>query len=306
MLTQEEFYIQSLRNHLYYLRSIKNFCITIELSFYKNNIEYINSTSSFLNRSTELLENALSYTNELVSSESLKRQIYITDYTLFCEKITEKLFDIDINTVITEKELKLKEGIREINDELIEKINALNNNALLFAKNFRDFCNEINNKMESNELFSFLYSDFFYYLSFEVNTYIDDLERIMKMESYSPIYAVGQEYNFAIILQKTACFIRDWVDVSNKNIYDIATYYVNSFNEIISTYLKASISPEVQRKLSIETNNLLTDYQDFLEDILNKLINKKLYFITAPVSIDNIYTSVNFYKYILEMSSKED
>ena len=306
MLTNKEFYIQSLRDHLYYLRDIKDFCITIELSFYKNREDYINMTQSFLDKSTELLRMALSYTNGVVSKEARDNQIYVTEYSLPCELLTEKLFDIDIDTVITQEELDLNEGInQDINDKLLDNIKRLNQMALTFAKNFKEFCNEIRTKLDNNELFSFAYSDFFSFLFDEVNTYIDDLERIIAMESFSPIYAVGYEYNFATTLEKTARFIRDWVDVSRKDIYDIATYYVNSFSEIIDSYLKASISPDVQEKLAVETNNLLLDYQDFLRDILNRLINKELYFITPPISIDNIYTSVNFYKFILDKSSKE-
>ena len=306
MLTNKEFYIQSLRDHLYYLRDLKDFCITIELSFYKNREDYINMTQSFLDKSTELLRMALSYTNGVVSKEARDNKIYVTEYSLPCELLTEKLFDIDIDTVITQEELDLNEGInQDINEKLLDNIKKLNQMALTFAKNFKEFCNEIRTKLDNNELFSFAYSDFFSFLFDEVNTYIDDLERIIAMESFSPIYAVGYEYNFATTLEKTARFIRDWVDVSRKDIYDIATYYVNSFSEIIDSYLKASISPDVQEKLAVETNNLLLDYQDFLRDILNRLINKELYFITPPISIDNIYTSVNFYKFILDRSSKE-
>ena len=114
------------------------------------------------------------------------------------------------------------------------------------------------------------------------------------------------EYNFATTLQKTARFIRDWVDVSRKDIYDIATYYVNGFGIIIDSYLKASISPMIQEKLAIDLNKLLVDYQGFLKDILTKLVSKEFSFITPPVSIDNIYMSVNFYIFVLDMSSKED
>ena len=263
-------------------------------------------TQSFLDKSTELLRMALSYTNGVVSKEARDNKIYVTEYSLPCELLTEKLFDIDIDTVITQEELDLNEGInQDINEKLLDNIKKLNQMALTFAKNFKEFCNEIRTKLDNNELFSFAYSDFFSFLFDEVNTYIDDLERIIAMESFSPIYAVGYEYNFATTLEKTARFIRDWVDVSRKDIYDIATYYVNSFSEIIDSYLKASISPDVQEKLAVETNNLLLDYQDFLRDILNRLINKELYFITPPISIDNIYTSVNFYKFILDRSSKE-
>ena len=306
MLTNREFYIQSLRDHLYYLRDIKDFCITIALSFYKNNVDYINITNSFLEKSSELVKMALSYTDGFISKEALDNQIYVTDYTLPCERLTEKLFGIDINTSVTEEELNLKEGINQnIDNELIENIKKLNQMALTFAKNFKDFCDEIRIKIDNNELFSFSYRDFFSYLFDEVNTYIQDLERIIQMESFSPIYAASYEYDFATTLQKTARFIRDWVDVSYKDVYDIATYYVNSFGEIIDSYLKASLSPDVQGRLSKIINNLLADYQNFLRDILGRLIEKKLYFITPPVSIDNIYTSINFYKFVLDQSSKE-
>ncbi len=306
MLTDQEFFIQSLRDHLYYLRSIRQFCITIELSFYKNNNQYINIAQDFANKCDELGKEAISYTGGRVSKEALDNQIYVTEFSLPCELKTEKLFGIDIDTAFTEKELQFQIGTSEIiNEETMNNIQKLNEKALVLARNFKMFCNEIREKLDNNLLFSFSYSDFFSYLFDEVDTYIQDLERIIAMEGYSPIYAVGYEYKFATTLQKTARFIRDWVDVSHTDVFDLANYYVNSFGEIIDLYLKASISPEIQEELASNTINLLVDYQDFLKDILTRLISGKLYFITPPVSIDNIYTSVNFYKFVLSISKKE-
>lgn len=306
MLTEREFFIQSLRDHLYYLRTIRGFCITIELSFYKNNEEYIRIAENFASKCDELGKEAISYTGGLVSKEALDNDIYVTEFSLPCEKLTEKLFGISIDTSFTEDELKLQSGInKNINKELIDNIKDLNERALTFAKNFSTFCVEIRDKIDSNELFSFSYSDFFSYIFDEINTYILDLERLIRMEGYSPIYAVGYEYNFAVTLQKTARFIRDWVDVKSIDVFDMATYYVNSFGEIIDKYLKASISPDVSETLSNEMNNILTDYQDFLRDILRRLLIREIYFITPPISIDNIYTSVNFYKFTLNLEESE-
>ena len=306
MLTNEEFYVQSLRDHLYYLRTIREFCITIELSFYKNNLEYINKSLEYAKRCDELAREAINYTGGFISKEAMESEIYVSRYSLACEKLTEKLFGINIDTVITEQELSFQMGKnKEINDDIINKIKSLNKRALEYAKDFSSFCEEIRDKLDSNQLFSFSYSDFFNYLFDEVNTYIQDLERIIRMEGYSPIYAVGYEYNYAVTLEKTARFIRDWVDVSHEDVFDMASYYVNSFGELINLYLKASISPDVQETLSKNTILLLTDYQNFLRDILDKLLAKKLYFITPPISIDNIYTSVNFYKFTLNLQEKE-
>ena len=306
MLTEREFFIQSLRDHLYYLRTIREFCITIELSFYKNNENYIKMAQDFANKCDELGRDAISYTGGFVSSEALNSGIYVTEFSLPCERLTEKLFGIKIDTAFTEQELNLKAGINEsINDNVISGIKTLNEKALTFANNFSKFCEEIRNKLDNNSLFSFSYSDFFSYIFDEINTYIQDLERIIRMEGYSPIYAVGYEYNFVTTLQKTARFIRDWVDVKSVDVFDMANYYVNSFGEIIDKYLKASISPEVQEELSSETSMILVDYQDFLNGILRRLINKELYFITPPVSVDNIYTSVNFYIFTLRRQESE-
>ena len=306
LLTERDFFIQSLRDHLYYLRSIRGFCITIELSFYKNNEKYINISQDFANKCDELGREAISYTGGFVSTEALENQIYVTEFSLPCEKLTEKLFGIKIDTAFTEKELRFQAGLNEnINKDIIDSIMELNKKALTFARNFKIFCNEIRTKLDNNTLFSFSYSDFFSYLFDEVDTYILDLERIIAMEGYSPIYAVGYEYKFANTLQKTARFLRDWVDVASEDVFDLATYYVNSFGEIIDVYLKASISPEVQEELARTTNNLLIDYQDFMRNILRRLVDGKLYFITPPISIDNIYTSVNFYKFILNSKESE-
>ena len=306
MLNEREFFIQSLRNHLYYLRTIRQFCITIELSFYKNNQKYIEICNDFANKCDELGREAISYTGGFVSREALDNNIYVTEFSLPCEKLTEKLFGINIDTAFTEEELRLQAGINEnISSDIINKIKLLNEKALTFAKNFSTFCVEIRDKIGKNDLFSFAYSDFFNYVFDEINTYISDLERIIRMEGYSPIYAVGYEYNFSITLEKTAKFIRDWVDVKSVDVFDMASYYVNSFNEITNEYLKASISPDVQEKLSNKMREILIDYQDFLRKILRRLINKELYFITPPISLDNIYTSVNFYKFNLDIEEKE-
>ena len=173
LLTDREFFIQSLRDHLYYLRSIRGFCITIELSFYKNNDAYIEIAENFANKCDELGREAISYTGGFVSQSALENEIYVTKYSLPCELLTEKLFGIEIDTAFTEEELRFQAGTNEkINSTIINNIKKLNEKALTFAQNFKTYCNEIRTKLDSNELFSFSYSDFFSYLFDEVDTYI--------------------------------------------------------------------------------------------------------------------------------------
>ena len=161
MLTEKEFFIESLRDHLYYLRTIREFCVTIELSFYKNNIDYINMTQDFVKKCEELGREAISYTDGLVSKEALESNIYVSEFSLPCELLTSKLFGIEIDTENKKKELSFKVGINQNISMVINKLKSLNEKALVFAKNFSTFCVEIRDKIDKNELFSFSYSDFF-------------------------------------------------------------------------------------------------------------------------------------------------
>ena len=182
MLTNEEFYIQSLRDHLYYLRSIREFCLTIELSFYKTNPDYIKKAENYALRCEELGRIAIDYTNGFASREAIEGEIYVTEYTLALEELTERLFDIKIDTVFTKEELDLKIGLNpNITNELIENIKKLNKNALELAEDFANFCRDVSTKMGNNLLFSFSYLDFFNYVFSDVNTYTQDLKRIISM-----------------------------------------------------------------------------------------------------------------------------
>ena len=106
MLTEEEFLKESLNNNLYYLRTLRDFCINIELSFYDNN-EYKKRAGELASRSHELSREIVTATNGKVPSTGIEYEIFYTKYTLPIEKLTEKLFSINLATDITESQLSL-------------------------------------------------------------------------------------------------------------------------------------------------------------------------------------------------------
>ena len=146
--------------------------------------------------------------------------------------------------------------------------------------------------------------DYFDYMITDVNTYILDLNRLINNEGVSPVYAIGYEYYVSTSLAKTASFIRGWINPIHQDIFDLANFYLNNFNNIVNEYLKTSFSPNIQNNINERLLNLITEYQSFISNILSRLLKGEIYFITPPITIDNIYTSVNFYKYILSIQNK--
>ena len=93
MLNEKEFYIESLRDHLYYLRTIRNFCITMELSFYKNNLKYIEICIDFANLTEKYLKNN---NNDL----SIETEKIVLNYKLFVSDIIDRLLRDEVYFII--------------------------------------------------------------------------------------------------------------------------------------------------------------------------------------------------------------
>ena len=101
MLTEEEFYKESIDANLYYLRTLRDFCINIELSFYGDN-PYKGRAALLARESQDLGREIVTLTNGKVPSKGLNYQIFYTEYTLPIERLTEKLFNLNLGTDITE------------------------------------------------------------------------------------------------------------------------------------------------------------------------------------------------------------
>lgn len=287
---------QSLINHIYYGGTIRSFCICIGLTFYKNNQDYINRAIEIGYKGTDIINKAFLYLNKELAEEILNQEVYITKYTKDIDLLTQELFDIDLK-INVDNDIKQLENKDKINyDEIKEKINIINQEGLMLVKEFNEFVKDIKIKIDKGELFSYLYPDFFNYMYEEISVYGRDLERIISKKDYTDFYLNELKYYFNELLKKSAEYVRGFLDTTYQNIFDIASFYINSFSELTEKYLK----DKDNSNLFIETERLVTNYKIFISDIIEKLLNKELYLITPPVFLDNILTNINAYLFILK------
>jgi len=297
MLDNKEIYEQSIINHIYFAGSIRIFCTMIGLTFFKNNQSYIDEAIKIGTEATKICDLALSYSNSLIGKQVLNNEVYITKYTRDLNKLTEKLFNVDLKNQIDKDENILKTR-SEVNydNSLMEKINNLNNMGLILVNKFNNFVLDIKNKLDNGELFSYLYPDFFTYMYDEVSVYGRDLERIISKNDYTEFYLSEFTYYFNELLRKSAEYIRGFLDTSHQDIFDMASFYIDAFANLIEKYLKNNNDKE----LFMETEILVNEYKEFLITIIEKLLNKEIYFITPPIVFDNFLTDINVYLFILK------
>lgn len=304
MINDITFISQSLINNLFYLRTIRQFCLNIQLSFYKNNENIINIADNLGKRYEELGEEAINLANERVPNQILGSTSFITDFTLNLELLTEKLFDVYINTNLTTDEVNLN-GYSDINklqydEEILSRISNLNKNAIELTNNFIDFCNYLRDSMINTNVFSYSYPLIYTYMIEEASLYLKDLERLQGKTSADPTYIINFEYYFSNSMMRISQFIIGLSDPTQTSIIMNADNYRKAFSNLMKKYQDAKLSPDTLKVLNEEAINLVESFVSFLRKIIEGILNQNYYFIVEPIFFDNLLTEAYYFLYLLK------
>lgn len=307
MLTDTRYIVQSLIDHLFYLRTLREFCLNIELAFYQNNQNIIETAHGLGKRYEELGVEAVQLAEGRIPNEIIKNGYFLTNYTLNCELLTEKLFNVDINTNITVDQSNLT-GFDNINDlkfdeEILNKINTLNNNTIQLTRNFIDFCKDLRNSMKEGNLFSYSYPLIYTYMIEEAGLFASDLERIQEKNNADPTYIINFEYYFSDSMRQASQFILGFSDPDQASIIVNADNYKKAFASLMRKYQQSSSSPDALKVLNEEAIDLVRSFRSFLGKTIEGVLNNINYFIVEPVFLDNLLTEANYFLYLLQGAS---
>ena len=300
MLTNKDIYNESLVNHIYFANSIRSFCTTIGLTFFKNNQDYIDRAINLGYKATDIINEAISLMNKEIANEVLNSNAYITPYTKELSLLTEKLFDINLLIGI-DKDIETLNNKENVNyDEVIDRVNELNKKALVLINDFKEFVLEIKNKLDNGSLFSYLYIDFFTYMFDEISVYGRDIKRIESKNDYTEFYLNEFVYYYNELLRESAKYIRGFLDTREKELFDKASYFVNAFASLTEKYLKNKDNSNI----NIETERLVNEYKKYVSDVIERLLSSQINLIIPPVTLDNFLTNINVYLFVLNYAKK--
>lgn len=307
MLTEEEFYKESIDANLYYLRTLRDFCINIELSFYGDNL-YKGRAALLARESQDLGREIVTLTNGKVPSKGLNYQIYYTEYTLPIERLTEKLFNLNLSTDITEMQLKLTPtDTIEVNNELITTLTSFNDRATSIASEFINLAREIRDEMTSNNLFSYSYPTMYNFMIITIELYIGELNRLKERIRKDPIIALDTEYGYNITAYEITSFLRGLIDPNATSYIEVLNNILKEiYPELLEDYNSLPLSPENQQNLTERSIAVIRRIRLLISNMLRDLLDAKLYFIIEPLAIDNFYRNINYFLYALDADMKEE
>lgn len=304
MLSDALYVQQSLINNLFYLKTLHKFCLNIQLSFFQNNESYIEVAEGMAKRYEELRKKLIPIANNRLPKEIIESDSFVTNYSLDCELLTEKLFGIDINTNLTTEEMNLEPGNDEnISQELLDQIHQLNEDAIELTRNFIDFCKYLLDNMKQSNIFSYLYPLIYTYMIEEASLYANDLYRIQQRDSADPTFVVNYEYWFSTSMKQACQFIIGLSDPEQTSIITNADNYRKIFAEQMKRYKEGNITPEIQQLLNEESIEQLQGFISFLTKIIEGILDQTYYFIIAPIFFDNLLTEAYYFLYLLKGTS---
>lgn len=309
MLTDKEFFLQSLVGNLYYLRTLREYAARIGLSLPSIYQEYIKRAKELALRSEELDNRLKKYKNNSFPKYVIDSGIIATPYTLELELLTEKLFGIEIDTTVTQEELNLIPGDITPTEEQVKDMQNINEEAYALVNDYIDFAKEIHEKMEKQEIFAFYYNTINLYLIEEANLYISSLERLKEKATVNPSYVIDNQYFGTLGMQAIATFIRGEIDPIHKDIFDEANNFVIEYRNILAEYENMIMTPENQKNMTINSLELAKRLKIFVENCIQRLLKKEIYFISPPITKDNELTAINFFIFGLNQvlqASKEN
>lgn len=299
MLNDTLFVKTTIESGLFYLRLMRDFALNIRLSFYINNSDLIRTAEDFEMR-YENFGRVITKFGKM-SKLAYDNQIFVTDYTLSTERLTEKLFNLDLVTELTEKELEFEIGeFVEPSKEVVEELVELNNEALVLTKNFIEFLSDISREIEDNKLFSYLYKSLIDYMIEEAKLYINILERVIRRETGDPTFVTDYVYRYQLIMRNIARFLRNFIDPQEEDVFNKLDGFSDGFQKISEEYISSNLSPEIQNFLNQRTKVLVEEFKRYLSKVIQDVLDSKLHFIIAPLFLDTVYREVNYFKYLLE------
>lgn len=305
MLNNVEFIQESIGTNLFYLRNLRDFSLTIYLSLpskysvYRDRIQRIGIESANIGRTL------VKASSGKISKSIIDYDFFITPYTLACEELTQSLFDVQISTDITNIEEKLEPG--NITSATAEEVNTfvnINNKVINNANNFLSLVNEIYSDIKSNKAFSYLYLKIFDFMVGEVESFINELNRINNKIQIDPGEVLNSEFSWNDIMYSIALFINKLVDPNDIDVVNTSNQFINKFLEAQSLYKSTALTPQNQLFLTNREFSVVNDFSKFLDKCIKDLLSKKTFFIVNPVFIDTMYTEINYFLYRLDFNRK--
>lgn len=305
MISGNEFIRQSIEQHLFFSRIMKEHSFFLQVGFLPKDQRFVRRAINLRAAFERFLSEVVSLADGVISQEAINSGDFVTPYTQEAERITSNLSGIDINTTITQMELRLASGdIIRSNPRLERKVSALNEDAIRLIDEIIDFKVEILTYVLSCRMATFNYPLLIEHILREAEHYSETIKKLQSREELINSNNIDDNEAFwNQIMGEHAEFIRGLLDPTEEELIMTANDFANEFKELTQMARQAADKAGPDLAVTAESLKATRGIREFKEAGTKGIIDCKIKSIIVPLLADHVTREANHYLRILKMLS---
>lgn len=305
MMERESYILDSIELNLFFLRIMKEHLIFIEADLSQRDMHLSPKIAALRNEATRLLKVTTSLA-DTIGIPSIGSGEYITNFTLDAERATEFYTGINIDKSVTMAQLNLdsQDGFN-VNSALVERIAALNSNAMAVTRAISDFKVGLLQEVLNCRTFTHSYPLLLDHINREALFYLKELQELQNKAPVSLAKeAVEQEAFWNRIMGEHSKFVRGLLDPTEEELFKKAHNFGQVFDQLTVQAISLNENISNLNQVTEDSHAATTAIRDFKRTGVEGILECKIKIVALPLLADHILREANHYLRMLNSFSR--
>ncbi len=294
----EAYIADSLEQHLFFARIMKEHAFFLKVGFLPANGDLSKKSEEFLRKFEALLSRVISRANGIVSSSVLDSGEVVTEFTQWAERKTQCLTGTKLDESLTSREIRLAGANGRFplgaSPRLNAQISRLNREALDLVSQLIAFKEGLLRDVKECSVFTANYPLLIAHILREARLYQAHLLRLEGLSSRGCQQLCDSELFWNQIMMEHAQFIRGLLDPTEEALIDTADGFVEDYQALLQS--SASANDRV-----IDSSLVLTEkFRDFKRSGAEGIQSCQIQSLILPLLADHVLREANHYIRLLE------
>ena len=298
----QEYIVNSLEQHLFFARIMKEHAFFLKAGFLPPNANLAREAEHFLRQFEALLSRAIALSNRVVRCCVLNSGEIVTEFTDRAECQTQRLTGTPLNRDLTARAKQLK-GIAcddelRVSPSLVRQVRQLNRTGLALVNSLIQFKERLLRSVRACKVFTANYPLLIEHILREARHYRAHLMRLEGQNNCSCQELQDNELFWNQIMMEHALFIRGLLDPSEETLIHTADDFAGDYKRL----LEAANAANNKTMCSCDSSSLaLTQkFRDFKRAGVEGIEGCQIQSIILPLLADHVLREANHYIRLLE------
>lgn len=300
MHKSQDYIIDSLEQHLFFARIMKEHAFFLKVGFLPPNANLAKTSEHLMRKFEELLSRTIALSDCVVRRCVLDSGEIFTEFTDCAERKTQCLTGTFINRDLTASAMQLKgcncNADLHVSQSLMHQVQQLNKDGLQLVNCIITFKEKLLHGVNSCNIFTSNYPLLIEHILREARLYRAHLMRLEGLNNCSCRDLRDSELFWNQIMMEHAMFIRGLLDPSEDALIDTADDFAEDYKRL----LKTSAAANNKTMCSGNSLALTQKFRDFKRAGVEGIEACKIRSIILPLLADHVLREANHYIRLLE------